>query len=262
MGKLLMLVALVAALAEPGRVGAKCTSGDCRDGFGVFTFSDGDVYVGQFHNGQLSGRGKFGFAKGGYYEGEFKEGKLHGKGVLVNGGGKSVTGVFADNQLVPTPTVPPVARFWEMSDAAIAEMLAQAAREPNQTRFLDQTRIAAIRQGWQEAQISDKEQAIETAFDYLLRVNTYYSGQAARQRPRDERADLRMQQFFAQSRSQEEQQRLREIAEGEQRLAAMNRRPSRDIADKCRAKWPEDYQKQQNCMQRQTESKNWVDAHK
>lgn len=260
MKRLIMLAIIGLALTSPSGSMAKCTSGNCQNGNGVFSFKDGAVYVGQFKNGQLHGQGKLGFAEGGYYEGAFDHGKFQGKGVLLYANGKKITGDFADNKFIPpTQSI----KFWEMSDAEIYSMLNQAATEPNQTRFLDQERINKIRSGWQAEQITDKKQAIATAFDYLLRVNNHFNMQAVQPRsPAPVHADQGLSSHFANLRRQEAQQKERDAAEGEQRLAAMKRRPTREISNKCQGKYPDNYLLQKWCIENQTESKAWIESNR
>ena len=262
MRKLLLLTITTFIITNPAVAKAKCTSGDCQNSVSVFTFTDGDVYVGDFKNGQLHGQGKLGFTKGGYYEGGFRDGKFNGKGVLVYANGKSVEGDFADNKLVPPPSAAQSANPWELSDEEIMTMLTRAAQAPNQTKYLDQNRIASIKKGWQEEQITEREKAIEAAFDYLLRVNDHHTLMGAKPELNgSENDNSAMQRFFTKRRSEEEQQRRRDIAEGEKRLAAMSRRTPGDILEKCQADWPDDYAKQKSCIQKQGQAKNWVKAH-
>lgn len=43
-------------------------------------FSNGDSYVGKYHNGLRNGYGHYTWANGNYYVGEFKDGLKHGYG--------------------------------------------------------------------------------------------------------------------------------------------------------------------------------------
>jgi len=136
--------------------------------------------------------------------------------VMVYPSGKTQSGDFVDNRLVAPPSSK---NLWELPDNEVVTMLNQAANDPNQTKYLDAYRVAVIKNGWREGQISDRDQAIATALDYLLRVNTMYNARAvAGQRLRGGNADFPMQRYFADIRRQEDRQKARDIAEGEQRL--------------------------------------------
>lgn len=54
-----------------------------KSGKGIETFQSGDKYEGQFKDGQFSGLGKMTFTNGDSYEGEFDRGVFHGIGRLV-----------------------------------------------------------------------------------------------------------------------------------------------------------------------------------
>ena len=55
---------------------AECIEGDCNNGYGTFTWTDGAKYVGEFKIGLMHGRGTYIWADGTKYAGEFKDGKL------------------------------------------------------------------------------------------------------------------------------------------------------------------------------------------
>ncbi|CAM6049204.1 unnamed protein product [Sphagnum compactum] len=59
-----------------GRSGKSKTSGD-----GVQTYSNGDIYEGEFYQGRCSGSGVYYFYKSGRYEGDWVDGKYDGYGV-------------------------------------------------------------------------------------------------------------------------------------------------------------------------------------
>lgn len=49
---------------------------------GVYTFTNGDKYKGQWANGKPEGQGELVYANGDKYTGSFKAGARHGKGTL------------------------------------------------------------------------------------------------------------------------------------------------------------------------------------
>ena len=67
-----------------------CADGNCKNGKGIYFFSNGDEYHGEFKNGKLHGQGMIicGFSRSGYpiswYIGEFKDGEINGLGTLTN----------------------------------------------------------------------------------------------------------------------------------------------------------------------------------
>ena len=75
---------------------AACESGDCKNGTGRLTGSDGRVYEGQFRNGYLWGTGTLTSPDGTVYKGQFVNGRFHGEGVLIGKNGRRYTGGFRD----------------------------------------------------------------------------------------------------------------------------------------------------------------------
>ena len=59
---------------------AGCTEGNCFNGQGTYTWTDGGKYVGQFKDGKKNGQGTYTWAGGAKYIGQFKNGKMHGQG--------------------------------------------------------------------------------------------------------------------------------------------------------------------------------------
>ena len=43
---------------------AGCISGNCTNGYGTYTFTDGDIYVGKFKDDKLEGQGTLTLANG------------------------------------------------------------------------------------------------------------------------------------------------------------------------------------------------------
>ena len=101
---------------------AQCISGDCGNGKGVYSFSAGSSYDGEWKNGSQNGKGKYtykngdvydgnwlngkhnGFGKytyheGSYYEGNYKNGVEEGDGKYVSPNGDIQTGYFVNGFL-------------------------------------------------------------------------------------------------------------------------------------------------------------------
>ena len=55
---------------------AECIEGNCVDGQGTYMYDNGDIYVGEFKEGETHGRGTYITTDGSTFAGEFKDGKL------------------------------------------------------------------------------------------------------------------------------------------------------------------------------------------
>ena len=55
---------------------AECIEGDCNNGYGTFTWSDGSKYVGEHKDGKQHGHGTLTYADGRVEEGIWKNGQL------------------------------------------------------------------------------------------------------------------------------------------------------------------------------------------
>ena len=102
---------------------AACLEGDCKNGLGVYLYSGGCKYVGEYKDGFKYGEGKLICPKfiqyeGGYknnlyhgngtytwpdgdkYVGEFEDGVMHGQGSLIYANGKIKKGIWKNGKLV------------------------------------------------------------------------------------------------------------------------------------------------------------------
>ena len=61
-------------------------------GKGIWRSTAGDIYEGDWLNGEMHGQGSYVSAKGDFYNGEWKEGLKHGKGIIVFQNGDSYEG--------------------------------------------------------------------------------------------------------------------------------------------------------------------------
>ena len=92
--KKLLLVLLALPLIGFGQ----CTSGNCFNGYGVFTSSEG-TYKGNWKNGKVHGTGVFvGILF--TYDGEYVNGQQHGQGKKTFTSGKIEEGTFENGILV------------------------------------------------------------------------------------------------------------------------------------------------------------------
>ena len=64
----------------------------------TLTYANGDVYVGEFTDGQLTGQGTFTFASGGVYVGAWKDDQFNGQGTYTFASGNVYVGEWKDGQ--------------------------------------------------------------------------------------------------------------------------------------------------------------------
>jgi len=67
-------------VAQEGGSGQKCNSGNCENGYGIYIFSEGSRYVGEYKYGKKNGLGTYTWTNGSKYVGEWKDGKINGHG--------------------------------------------------------------------------------------------------------------------------------------------------------------------------------------
>ena len=91
-----ILPAILLAISQTS-LDAQCLEGNCRSGYGVFRFANGDKYVGAWSNGQPHGQGKYYFASKERYEGNFQYGKFDGTGTMFYPDGAYYTGSWRKN---------------------------------------------------------------------------------------------------------------------------------------------------------------------
>jgi hypothetical protein len=71
-----------------------------ENGFGVYEFSNGDVYRGDFLNGKRSGFGEYYFINGDVFKGEFVNGKFQGNGKYFFNNGDVKDAVWENDKVV------------------------------------------------------------------------------------------------------------------------------------------------------------------
>lgn len=76
----------------------KIDIGGRRTGKGIYIFSNGDRYEGEFFENEFSGEGIYYFASGGVYEGEFKNSDFNGFGKYTTADGYVYIGEHKDNR--------------------------------------------------------------------------------------------------------------------------------------------------------------------
>jgi hypothetical protein len=80
---------------------AQCISGDCMNGTGIFVFSSGARYVGQFRDGKLHGVGTCTYTDGSKYQGQWAAGYPEGDGVRIEVDGTRRRGRWMKGEEVP-----------------------------------------------------------------------------------------------------------------------------------------------------------------
>ena len=98
MKKLSLYVFLVLMFCNTGF--AECIEGDCNNGYGTYTWADGDKYVGEHKAGKEHGQGTYTYANGDQYIGEYKDGEIHGQGIFTFANGDEYVGEFKDGKLI------------------------------------------------------------------------------------------------------------------------------------------------------------------
>ena len=75
-----------------------CTSGNCVNGQGTFTYANGNSYVGEYRNGKRHGQGIYTYANGNSYVGEFSYGLFNGQGTYTWSDGAEYVGEYRDGK--------------------------------------------------------------------------------------------------------------------------------------------------------------------
>lgn len=73
-----------------------CFSGNCKDGYGIWIYKEGDKYEGYFKDGFRSGQGTYLYADGMKYVGSYDSGKRNGFGTFYWIDGSLYTGTWKD----------------------------------------------------------------------------------------------------------------------------------------------------------------------
>lgn len=68
--------------------------GNCKDGYGIYSFDNGDVYEGYWEGGLFNGKGSYTTTDNYKLEGNWKEGRLEGRGYLETDIGKKIYASF------------------------------------------------------------------------------------------------------------------------------------------------------------------------
>jgi len=94
----LLFGALFSTMNTFGEDRGKCIEGDCYDGGGTYTYSDGSKYVGEWKDGKMNGKLTATFPDGSKYVGGWKDGKPHGEGIHILPDGTKIDRMQKDSK--------------------------------------------------------------------------------------------------------------------------------------------------------------------
>jgi hypothetical protein len=80
-------------------VSTGCIEGDCDSGYGVYTWTTGEKYEGNWQNGKRNGFGSNYYADGNVYMGEWYNDQQQGKGTMIYANGDMYTGDYKLHKL-------------------------------------------------------------------------------------------------------------------------------------------------------------------
>ncbi len=95
----LILFTISFALTSYAQIKPECLSGNCTNGKGIYKYSNGAVYEGDFVNNLKNGIGVMVWQSGDKYIGEWKAGYITGKGKLIYKDGRIYEGDFLKDQI-------------------------------------------------------------------------------------------------------------------------------------------------------------------
>jgi len=98
MKKLLLLLLCVPLIGIGQKTG--CISGDCKNGYGTYDWSNGDKYIGEHKNGLGHGIGTYTYPSGTKYVGAFKDGLYNGQGTYTIADGTVYKGLWKNDEFI------------------------------------------------------------------------------------------------------------------------------------------------------------------
>jgi hypothetical protein len=91
---LLGMICLLSACSD------KCISGNCENGYGTYTFKNGNKYVGEWKDGKRNGQGTNTWPGGEKYIGEWKDNNMNGQGTYTYADDRIKRGIWKNNKFV------------------------------------------------------------------------------------------------------------------------------------------------------------------
>ena len=95
--KLICILAL-GLLWGGNAIAEECVQGNCKNGQGTYTWSDGQKYVGEWKDGKQHRQGTYTWSDGNKYVGDLKDNKFNGQGTFTFANGNKYVGEFKDNK--------------------------------------------------------------------------------------------------------------------------------------------------------------------
>ena len=101
--KILTILIAVLSIQFTFNLSAECIKGNCFNGYGTYSFANGDQYIGEHKDGKLHGQGTYTFGSnsewaGDQYSGEYKDDKRHGQGTYSYADGDQYIGEHKDGK--------------------------------------------------------------------------------------------------------------------------------------------------------------------
>ena len=100
---LLPIICCLFMIAPPAYGG--CIDGDCRNGQGTFTETNGNQYAGEFKDGKYSGQGTLTWVNGDKFSGSWVDGKRIGQGTHIWSDGTRYVGGWKDSKRTGQGTI-------------------------------------------------------------------------------------------------------------------------------------------------------------
>jgi formylglycine-generating enzyme required for sulfatase activity len=95
---LFSLLTLCCSVTYASTVIGGCIKGDCSNGQGTYTYSDGSVYVGQWKNDKFHGQGTFTYSDGSVYVGQWENSQRSGQGTFTRPSGSKYQGQWKNDK--------------------------------------------------------------------------------------------------------------------------------------------------------------------
>ena len=70
-----LVLIMISACSEQNQI-SECIKGDCNNGYGTYTFANGDKYVGEWKDGKQHGQGTYTGTDGTVMKGIWENGEL------------------------------------------------------------------------------------------------------------------------------------------------------------------------------------------